>query len=190
MTSRDRVKTLLRGELPDRPPLYDVIRNDAVIEHFGGEKLTRDNARSVVVRAHSQALDATKSFYRLPNFDLGTTATGTGETLQRWTVWKHVVTYSSSEKYVRTKKMLTAEPWTWTAEDRRALDISGDEWSMLQRTAGDICMDFGFPGPPRLDGMFSEIGLEAFSYYMIDCPDIIHRQGAASKLPCASRDGS
>ena len=60
MTSRDRVKTLLRGELPDRPPLYDVIRNDAVIEHFGGEKLTRDNALSVVVRAHSQALDATK----------------------------------------------------------------------------------------------------------------------------------
>ena len=42
MHSVQRVKTLLAGQLPDRPPLYDVIRNDAVIEHFAGEKIAPD----------------------------------------------------------------------------------------------------------------------------------------------------
>ena len=69
MTSKERVKTLLDGQLPDRPPLYDVIRNDVVIEHFGGEKLTPENASDVVRRAHVSALDATKSFYKLPDFN-------------------------------------------------------------------------------------------------------------------------
>jgi hypothetical protein len=44
MTSTERVKTLLGGQLPDRPPLYDVIRNDAVLEHFGEEKLSPETA--------------------------------------------------------------------------------------------------------------------------------------------------
>ena len=44
MTSTERVKTLLGGHLPDLPPLYDVIRNDAVLEHFGGEKLSPETA--------------------------------------------------------------------------------------------------------------------------------------------------
>jgi hypothetical protein len=30
-TSFERVRTLLKGGTPDRPPLYDVIRNDAVL---------------------------------------------------------------------------------------------------------------------------------------------------------------
>jgi hypothetical protein len=44
MTSTERVKTLLGGQLPDRPPLYDVIRNDAVLELFGEEKLSPETA--------------------------------------------------------------------------------------------------------------------------------------------------
>ena len=71
MKSTERVKTLLGGRLPDRPPFYDVIRNDAVLEHFGGEKLTPDTAHRTVPRAHTVALDATKSFYRLPEFNPG-----------------------------------------------------------------------------------------------------------------------
>ena len=51
MTSRERVQTLLSGRLPDRPPLYDVIRNDAVLEHFGKSKLAPENAKQTVIDA-------------------------------------------------------------------------------------------------------------------------------------------
>lgn len=171
VTSKTRVKMLLDGQLPDQPPLYDVIRNDAVIEYFGGETLTPENASTVVRRAHVTALDATKGFYKLPDFNAGQTTTR-----MRWTTWHEHRAYKSTEDYVRLKSEKTAEPWDWNEEDQRRLDNSIAKWVAMNEKSGDIVQDFGFPGPPRLDGIFTEVGLEAFSYYMSDCPDIIHRQ--------------
>ena len=36
--SIERVRTLINGGTPDRPPLFDLLRNDAVLSHFAGEK--------------------------------------------------------------------------------------------------------------------------------------------------------
>ena len=179
MTSKERVKTLLDGQLPDRPPLYDVIRNDAVIEHFGGETLTPENASDVVRRAHVNALDATKSFYRLPDFNAGQTIilpSGRETTRPRWTSWREHKVYESTGDYVRAKSNVTAGPWNWKDEDQLGLDNSTANWVAMDEKSGDIVRDFHFPGPPRLDGIFPEVGLMAFCYYMADCPDIIHRQ--------------
>ena len=179
MNSKDRVKTLLNGQLPDRPPLYDVIRNDAIIEHFGREELAPANARDVVIRAHTAALDATKSFYRLPEFDPGRVTVdqnGRRTTRQRWTSWTEHVAYESREDYVRAKQEITAAPWDWNDADQEILSRTIGGWMELDDISGDILRGFNFPGPPRLDGMFPEVGLESFSYYMYDCPDIIHRQ--------------
>ncbi len=179
MTSQERVKTLLNGQLPDRPPLYDVIRNDAVLGYFGREELAPENAHDVVIRAHTAALDATKSFYRFPQFSPGRTTVDPGGrqiTLQRWTSWKAHMVYDSTEDYVRAKQEITAAPWDWNAEDQEVLSRTIGEWMELGDISGDIARDFSFAGPPRLDGMFPEVGLEAFSCYMYDCPDIIHRQ--------------
>ena len=49
MTSRERVRTLLDGKLPDRPPLYDVNCNSAIIEHFGGTVLEPATAERTVI---------------------------------------------------------------------------------------------------------------------------------------------
>lgn len=179
MTSKERVKTLLGGQLPDRPPLYDVIRNDAVIEHFGGETLKPENASDVVRRAHIIALDATKSFYKLPDFNAGQTIvlpSGREITRPRWTSWREHKVYKSTEDYVKAKHKVTGDPWNWTDEDQLGLDKSIANWVAMDEKSGDIVRDFHFPGPPRLDGIFPEVGLMAFSYYMADCPDIIHRQ--------------
>ncbi len=179
MTSTERVKTLLGGRLPDRPPLYDVIRNDAVLEHFGGEKLSPETARRTVVRAHSAALDATKSFYRLPEFNPGRVITepnGCRTTLQRWTLWTEHAVYDSTKAYVKAKSKITADPWDWTDGDQELLDKTIAEWQELTEKSGDIVRNFLFPGPPRLDELFTEVGFESFSYHMVDCPDILHRQ--------------
>ena len=82
------MKTLLGGNLPDRPPLYDVIRNDKIIEHFGKAEIVPETVSRTVIDAHTAALDATKAFYRLPEFDAGKTIidqNGRKVVLYRWT---------------------------------------------------------------------------------------------------------
>lgn len=170
---------MIRGELPDHPPLYDVIRNDAIIEHFGGSALRPANAEDIVRRAHAQALDVTKSFYRLPHFQPGSSEIGPDGrkiTYQRWTTWTEHAVYPSTEAYVSAKLTATAGSWDWNEDDQRQLDSSVSKWVAEQKTTPKLCRGFVFRGPPRLDNIFSEVGLEAFCYYMADCPDILHRQ--------------
>jgi hypothetical protein len=179
MTSRERVRILLQGRLPDRPPLYDVIRNDTILEHFGEGRLSQESAGFLVPLAHARALDATKSFYRLPHFsspEIKIDEGGRKITYQRWTTWTEHAVYPSTEAYLHAKTEATAEPWDWNEDDQRRLDACISRWEDLQRQSGDLCRAFNYPGPPRLDGLFSEVGLEAFSYLMADCPDILHRQ--------------
>ena len=179
MKQRERVQSLIAGNLPDRPPLYDVIRNDAILEHFGGSPLTPQNAEEIVRRAHAEALDATKGFYRLPHFQPGSTeiqSDGRKVTYQRWTTWTGHAVYTTTEDYVSAKLEATAEPWDWTEDDETNLESSIAEWQESQNRTPDLCRGFVFKGPPRLDNIFTEIGLEAFSYYMADCPEVIHRQ--------------
>jgi len=64
--SLERVRAVLRGDLPDRAPLYDLLRNDAVVSHFAGETLTLENAPRVVYRAYEPAIDATRPEARSP----------------------------------------------------------------------------------------------------------------------------
>jgi len=179
MTSRERVSTLLSGKLPDRPPLYDVIRNDAIVEHFAGTALAPETAQQTVIDAHSAALDATKAFYRLPEFEPGKIEMrkdGRKVVRYRWTSWTEHETFESTEDYIKRKTETTAEPWDWTGDDEEALRENIDEWFELERLSGDIVRDYYAPGPPRLDEMFSAVGLEAFSYYMADCPEVVARQ--------------
>ena len=179
MTSRERVHTLLDGRLPDRPPLYDVIRNDAILEHFGKAKLEPDTAQQTVIDAHSAALDATKSFYRLPEFEPGRTEInkeGLKVVYQRWTTWTEHKTYASTDEYVAAKKRNMEGQLEWNESDESLLATSNELWLDLEQKSGDIVRDYGIAGPARLDGMFSSVGLEAFSYFLADCPDVIRRQ--------------
>lgn len=179
MTSVERIKVLLAGKLPDRPPFYDVIRNDAVLEHFGAAELTPETVQQTVVRAHVAALDATKSFYRLPEFNPGRIAiepNGCKTTFQRWTSWTEHAVFESTDAYAQAKAQCTADPWDWNDGDQATLDQATREWRELTDTSGDIVRNYLFPGPPRLDQLFPEVGLEFFSYCMADCPDILHRQ--------------
>ncbi len=60
MTKEERVLAALSREEPDRVPLYDLLDNLAVYEHYAGQKLTLENAEEVVPLAVSRALDHTR----------------------------------------------------------------------------------------------------------------------------------
>jgi uroporphyrinogen-III decarboxylase len=60
LTKRERVMRTIRFEETDRVPVYDILQNNAVIEHYGGEALTVDNGARVKGMAIGRALDLTR----------------------------------------------------------------------------------------------------------------------------------
>ncbi len=86
--SLDRVRTVINGGLPDRPPLYDLLRNDAVLNHFTGKTLTLENREEVVYGAYEPAIDATRPLVRLPEAERTIQLEdGREQRYFRWTIW-------------------------------------------------------------------------------------------------------
>lgn len=60
MTARQRVEATLRGELPDRVPIFDLIQHVPLIEHVTGEKITPANGLDLLCRTIGERLDITR----------------------------------------------------------------------------------------------------------------------------------
>lgn len=88
MNGKQRVARLLAGESTDRPPIFDLLRNDAVLSHLAGQRLTLGNAGQVVYRAMNRGVDSTRPMVRLPQAE-GERAlpNGRAQKLYRWTTW-------------------------------------------------------------------------------------------------------
>jgi hypothetical protein len=160
--------------MPDRAPLYDLLRNDAVINHFTGRTLTVENAHKVVYEAYEPAIDATRPLVRLPKHE-GTVVLEDGREQRtfRWTIWTERVRYESSEAYAAAKRAdLDAYDPSWTGERQAALDQRLAFIAEERERLGEV---FYFPGAPwvGLQGIYGEVGLESFSYYLADCPGVI-----------------
>ncbi len=172
--SIERVRAFLRGDHVDRPPIYELLRNDAVIAHFAGEAPTPENAAEVVYRAYEPALDATRPMVRLPEHERSERLPdGRERRYFRWTVWTDHVRY--------------ADTGAWAAAKRADIDRFGDGWDD-ERAAGmaaDLAaiarhrerLDdvFFFPGSRSVGLMevIGEVGLEFFSWCLADVPEIV-----------------
>lgn len=60
MTARQRIAATLRGEWPDRVPIFDLIQNLELIELITGQKLTPDNGLDLLCRTIGERLDITR----------------------------------------------------------------------------------------------------------------------------------
>jgi hypothetical protein len=61
LTKRERVLRTIRFEETDRVPLYDLMRNDDIIEHYTGQKLTVEKGEWLVGVAIGRTLDMARS---------------------------------------------------------------------------------------------------------------------------------
>jgi uroporphyrinogen decarboxylase len=171
--SLDRVRAVLRGDMPDRAPLYDLLRNDAVIEYFTGEKLTSENAERVVFATYEPAIDATRPMVRLPRREESyKLPDGRAERVFRWTVWTEHRTYADSDAYAAAKRAELNDDMSWTDERQVAMDQYLTSLAEHRRKLGEV---FFFPSGSGMGlmGIYGEVGLESFSYYLADYPDII-----------------
>lgn len=89
MTKQERINATFECKPTDRVPIYDLIRNDAGIEHFAGQAIDISNPAPTMIKAYNSFADATKSKIRMPTVE-GSIVIINGEeyTTQRWTEWK------------------------------------------------------------------------------------------------------
>lgn len=173
--SIERVRTLINGGTPDRVPMFDLLRNTAVISHFTGTPLTEENGAELVYKAYEPAIDATRPMVKAPNIERTLTLEdGREQKIYKWTTWTERRRYADSTAYEAAKRMeLDSFVPEWTPADEKAMQARVWDWyAEDRRKLGDV---FYFPGVPGTDLMdiYGEIGLQEFCYYLADCPDII-----------------
>ena len=118
--SLERVRVVVNGEMPDRAPLYDLLRNDEVINHFTGETLTVDNGGELVYRAYAPAVDATRPLVRPPTAE-GESRLPDGRLQKhsRWTSWTEHRRFADAEAYAAAKRaQIDSFDPTWSDESR------------------------------------------------------------------------
>ena len=171
--SVDRVRAVIQGRSPDRTPLYEMLRNDAVIAHFAHESLTVDNGPQVVFAAYEPAIDATRPGVRLPQpEDIETWPDGRQHQRYRWTGWLEPVRYADSNDWAAQKrKLIDSFDAAWSDQDRRQMDAFLADVDDHRRRLGEL---FFFPAGTHtgLMSLYVEVGFEQFVYYLTDWPDV------------------
>ena len=172
--SIQRVRDVIAGRLPDRPPLFDLLRNDAVISHFTGRTLTVENAPEVVFAAYAPAIDATRAGVRLPRHEtICKLPDGREHRDYRWTSWSEHIRYADSDAYAAAKRaLLDAHDPAWTAERQGRVDKWLADLADARRRLGEV---FYFPSSRsvNLTATYHQVGIEQFCYYLADCPGVI-----------------
>ena len=192
MTKRERVRKTLNCEATDRPPLYDNLRNDDVIEYLTGEKLTTERGRELTIKATSKSFDAVKQFMRFPQKE-GTIVRKTmpfafsatmpesivGEKgysihQKRWTWW-----YTDTREYSRdrtadfVKKVIKNYNKGWNRESEKNLQAILKDFNQKQKELGDTVL-FACISEVGLGQAYEMLGgIDKFSYFMLDEPQLL-----------------
>lgn len=172
--SLERVRRVVALEKPDRAPLFDLIRNDAVFQHFNGGKPVEIDDDLTGARAATKAVDGSRGARWSPAREMTERLDdGRERRTLRWTTWTERVKYASSEEYAEVKRRELAG---WEQEvSRPSADDNSDRIELKSRFGDDFYLLMSGPSP-GLMGIWSEVGLEPFSYYFYDCEDVIVEQ--------------
>jgi hypothetical protein len=157
MNQSERVKRCFDFEETDRPPIWDWIRNDSIIEHFTGETLTVENGRAMCMRTYREVLDVTKQEMRFPCSE-GHYYDSDGRRFrqQRWTSWMEADPAMLEQETLASdiqRKIREYSGWDHSAQ--KELDSLIEDWREKQREADPVMV---FP-------CIGHIGLtEAYEY--------------------------
>lgn len=173
--SWDRIRRVMAGQKPDRAPLFDLLPNDAVLLHFNGGEPVGVGEDRAGARAMAAALDGSRTSRFSPSEErLERLADGRVHRVLRWTAWRERRKYASSDAYREAKTRFLSE------QEELALrphDTAHDQDYQRQRETlswfgGELYFLLGCPHQ-SLMGIWEEVGLEPFSYYLYDCEDVI-----------------
>lgn len=174
MNSRERSLAILNHQPVDRLPFYDHVMNDVVIEHYAEETLTVDNGERVVPKALNTALDATRWIVAYPRKEeIITNPDGSVIEQKRWTAWhrkKLGMSLDEAIQFVRDDIRANEE----RDVDKGVADLEAivDDLVALRDRMPDLFL-FGNYGIKTGIMLYGSLGLENFSYILVDHPDLL-----------------
>ena len=179
MTKRERVLRTVRFEETDRTPLYDILQNDAVIEHYAGDKLTEENGDRVKSVAVGRILDMTRMPTGPDTPRIERREDGILIQHERWTQWIIERPWHDMpdllEWIKREIERVEAEVYDKAHAER--FHTSLRDW--LDSYAAADPTDRGDPtvmvveSGAGLTEMYWVTGIQTFSYLIADYPDVV-----------------
>ena len=171
MTKRERVEAALNLQPVDRVPVYDLLRNDAAIEHYAGEPLTIEDGLRITCRAISRCLDLTRSIAAPSSPQTINDGNGWVHKRDRWTSWIAKRPFDEPEQ--------AAEWMERDIEARDALnpgpadrDQFRRDFLHLQALCDDTVLMHALSGV-GIDALYHTIGWENFACIQADQPELI-----------------
>ncbi len=176
--SLERTRRVMALERPDRPPLFDLLANDAVLTYFNNGQPVATGDDEAGLRALAAAVDGSRWTQYSPAEEKSEVLPdGRAQRIERWTTWTEERHYGSSEAYREAKEKELAER---RKKAGQAIDTAQDGWYQDNRRIKALLPDdFYFllcALSPGLMNVWHEVGLEEFSYYLYDCEDLIVEQ--------------
>lgn len=173
--SQELIRAVLNGKQPKRAPMFDLLRNTTVIEHFTGQTLTVENGGELVYKAYAPAIDGTRPLVKAPNTErTEILPDGRRQEYYRWTIWTEHRHFADSEAYAREKRgWLGGFDPAWTTELGNAQKSELAWIADMRHKLGDVFLFPVIPSGPGLMGLYGEVGLEEFSYVLADCPEVV-----------------
>ncbi len=184
MTARQRIEATLRGAMPDRVPVFDLIQNIPLIEYVTGEKLTPENGLDLLCRTIGERLDITRGIAPPVEEKLIRQPDGFVYKQEWWTTWLVERPFRDVRaflEYVRRNideihNRDPGEMWTFAGKSNVWGAASGsprEQFLKLQEKLGENTVLFPNESPEGLDTAHIRAGLEMFSYGYAEEPELI-----------------
>jgi hypothetical protein len=182
------IEQACRGIRPPRTPVFDLLANDAVIEHFAGSPLNGMDNDRVVRKAASAALDGTRGI-TVQNRHSKTwiDPAGNVRTTDRWTSWLHKPAYGDVSGWAGwMRKYIEQGDEAANGDSMIELDLTENIYrpekatDLLQsqlrhnEALGETVNIYCTPST-SINAIIYYIGLEMFSYLWMDFRDICRR---------------
>ncbi len=175
MTARQLIEATLRGELPDRVPVFDMIQNIPLIEHVTGETLTPKNGVDLLCRTIGKCLDITRGI--APPVEEKTVRHADGFVYKQewWTTWLVERPFHDVQELLdyiprNIDELHNRQPgdmWSFAGKANVWGDATRsprEQFLDLQARVGENTVLFPYESPVGLDTAYLRAGLELFSY--------------------------
>jgi hypothetical protein len=157
MTKRERVLAVLSGERPDRPPIFECVAHDGILEHFGGQPIGVGDVEGVV-RACSRFLDLSH-----PAMVPQAPREEPGHVVERWSTWTLPTGTMDDAEMISAMKRGIEDAEAWQP-DPKAIAAFRTRARQINAWAGDMVYIHIGAGPTILP--FSiEQGIFAYADY-------------------------
>ena len=184
MTARGRIEATLRGELPDRVPIFDLIQHLPLIEYVTGEKITPQNGLDLLCKTIGERLDITRGISAPADDRLVVNDDGFVYKQEWWTTWLVDRPFRDTAgllDYIprnieELRNRRPGDMWTFAGRSNvwgASTKSPREQYLELQEKVGENTVLFPFESPVGLDTAWIRAGCDLFCYAYAENPQLV-----------------